>query len=179
MSICPCTRQEGSGAASLLEGVEEVWCRYVCPLVLSCQLARKGLSAKYEPLNKTARYWVGQSKQEYTWGKRTSKRLSLPLDRGHERRIRKVPQEDGHSSVYRAILFDCPYERILPWIFPMCYLHATMIILYPWIKYNTDGCLFSQVKNKPWPPEVYSWIRHRCEQFLCLFIIIFIIFLSV
>ncbi len=59
------------------------------------------MSAKYEPLEQTASYWVGQSKQEYTWGKRTSKRLSLPLDRGHERHIREVLQEDGRSSMYK------------------------------------------------------------------------------
>ncbi len=73
--------------------------------------------------------------------------------------------------MYRAILCDCPYERNLPWIFPMCYLHAAMIILYPWIKYNTDCSLFSQVKNKPWLPCIYSWIRHRREHWeylICL-----------
>ncbi len=80
-----------------------IWCSavvlFTCTLVLSRQSARQGLSAKYEPLEQTARYWVGLSKQEYTWGKRTSKRHSLTLDRGHEGRIREVLQENGRSNV--------------------------------------------------------------------------------
>ncbi len=71
---------------------------------LSRQSARKGLSVKHELLEQTARYWVGQSKQEIYLGKRTSRRLSLTLDRGHEGRISEVPQEDGHSSIYRIII---------------------------------------------------------------------------
>ncbi len=39
-----------------------------------------------------------------------------------------------------------------------------MINLYLLIKYESDCCLFSQVKNKPWLPWVYSWIRHSREQ---------------
>ncbi len=64
---------------------------------------RKGSSAKCEPLKQTARYWVGQSKQEYTGGKRSSKRFSLTLDRGHKGRIREVIQDDSHSSMYSGI----------------------------------------------------------------------------
>jgi hypothetical protein len=77
---------------------------FTCTLVLSHQSARKGLGAKYDPLEQTARYWVAQSKQEYIWGKRTCKRHSLTLGRGHEERIREVLQEDGRSSIYRAII---------------------------------------------------------------------------
>jgi hypothetical protein len=48
-----------------------IWCSavvlFTCTLVLSHQSAWKGLSAKHEPLEQTASYWVGQSKQEYTW----------------------------------------------------------------------------------------------------------------
>jgi hypothetical protein len=74
----------------------------------------KGLSAKHEPLEQIARHLVGQSKQEYTRGKRASKKLSLPLDRGHERRIREVLQEDGRSSMYRAIIVWLPiWEKII------------------------------------------------------------------
>ncbi len=50
-------------------------------------------------LEQTARYWVGESKQEIYLGERTSKRLSLTLDRGRKGRIRKVLQEDGRSSM--------------------------------------------------------------------------------
>ncbi len=77
---------------------------FTCVLELSRQSASKGLSAKCEPLEQTARYWVGQSKQEYTWGKRTSKRYSLTLDQDHEGRIREVLQEDGCSGMYRTII---------------------------------------------------------------------------
>jgi hypothetical protein len=100
-----------------------MWCRYVCPCihiwcsavvlftctrVLSRQSAWKGLSVKYEPLERTARYWVGQSKQEYTWGKKTSKRHRLTPDRGHEGRIREALQEDSCSSMYRTIIVWLP-----------------------------------------------------------------------
>jgi hypothetical protein len=61
------------------------------------------LGEKYESLKQMARYWVGQSKQDNTWGKRTSKRHSVTLDRDHEGRIRKVLQEYGCSSMYRAV----------------------------------------------------------------------------
>jgi hypothetical protein len=85
-----------------------IWCSavmlFICTIVLSRQSARKGLSAKYEPVKQTARFWVGQSKQEYTWGKRTSKRHSLTLDRGHEGRIHELLQDDGRSSMYRTII---------------------------------------------------------------------------
>ncbi len=111
-----------------------IWCSavvlFTCTLVLSRQSARKELSAKYELLEQTARYWVGQRKQEYTWGKRRSKRHSLTLDRGHEGRIREVLQEDGHSRMYRTIIVWLPV-RNLPWLSPICCLCVTMIILYP------------------------------------------------
>ncbi len=85
-----------------------IWCSaavlFTCTLVLNRQLVRKGLNVKHEPLEHTARYWVGQSKQEIYLGKRTSKRLSLTLDRGHEGRIREVLQEDGRSSMYEIII---------------------------------------------------------------------------
>jgi hypothetical protein len=82
---------------------------------------------KHEPLEQIARsrYWMGQSKQEYTWGKRISKRLSLPLDRGHERRIREVLQEDGRASCVSARMKETYHG------FPICCLHVTMITLYP------------------------------------------------
>jgi hypothetical protein len=42
---------------------------FIYTLVLGSQLAGEGLSAKCELLEQTARCWVCQSKQEYTWGK--------------------------------------------------------------------------------------------------------------
>jgi hypothetical protein len=60
----------------------------------------KGLSVKLDPFEQIARYWVGQSKQGIYLGKRTNRRLSLTLDRGHEGHICEVLQEDGRSSMY-------------------------------------------------------------------------------
>ncbi len=60
----------------------------------------KGLSVKSDPLEHTARYWMGQDKQEAHLERETSRRLCLSLDRGHEGRIREVLQEDGCSSMY-------------------------------------------------------------------------------
>ncbi len=68
------------------------------------------MSVKYEPLRQTARHWAGQSKQEIYLGKRTSKRLSLTLDRGHVGRIHEVLQEDGRSSMYKS--YDCIIARM-------------------------------------------------------------------
>jgi hypothetical protein len=60
---------------------------------------------KHESLEQTARYWVGQDKQErYMW-KRTGKKLSLTQERGPEGRIREVLQEDSRSSMYKV--YDC------------------------------------------------------------------------
>ncbi len=59
----------------------------------------KGLSVKSDPLEQTARYWMGQGKQEAHLERETSRRLSLSMDRGHEGHIREVLQ-DGCSSMY-------------------------------------------------------------------------------
>jgi hypothetical protein len=156
-----------------------IWCSaevlFDCIQVLGRQQVRKGSSAKCEPWEQTARYWVGQSKQEYTGGRRSIKRFSLTLDWGHEGRIREVLQEDGRSGMHRDIVVQLSVWKELAWISDvllMCchdylvtyYLCITIIILYSRIKLNTDCCLFTQVKNKPWLPWVYSWIWHRREQ---------------
>jgi hypothetical protein len=60
----------------------------------------KGLSVKPDPLEQTARYWMGQGKQGIHLERETSRRLSLSLDRGHEGRICQVLQGDGCSSMY-------------------------------------------------------------------------------
>ncbi len=62
------------------------------------------MTVKHEPLGQTARYWVGQSKQEIYLGKGTSKSHTLTLDRGHEGHIREVLQEDGRSSMYKVMI---------------------------------------------------------------------------
>ncbi len=61
----------------------------------------KGLSVKSNLSEQTARYWMGQVKQEAHLERETSRRLSLSLDQGHEGRIREVLQEDGCSSMYQ------------------------------------------------------------------------------
>jgi hypothetical protein len=83
------------------------WCSvkvlFTCVQMLGRQQVRKGSSAIWEPLEQTARCWVGQSKQEYTQRKRASKRFSLTLDQWHEGRIGEVLQEDDCSSMYRDV----------------------------------------------------------------------------
>ncbi len=83
-----------------------VWHCHVVYLYISVKppISKEGVELKHESLEQTARYWVGQSKQEIYSGMRTSKRLSLTLDRGHEGRIREVLKEDGRSSMYRIII---------------------------------------------------------------------------
>jgi hypothetical protein len=57
---------------------------------------------KHESMEQTARYWVGQDKQErYMW-KGTLKRFSLTQERGHDGRIREVLQEDAVSAIKKA-----------------------------------------------------------------------------
>jgi hypothetical protein len=77
---------------------------FTCTLVLSHPVSKEEVEWEHEPLEQTARYWVGQSKQEIYLGKGTSKKLSLILDRGHEGRIREVLQEDGRSSMYKVMI---------------------------------------------------------------------------
>jgi hypothetical protein len=113
---------------------------FSCTLVLSRQSARKGLSAKYDLLEQTARYWVGQSKQEYIWGKRTCKRHSLTLGRGHEGCFREVLQEDSRSSMYRTIIVWLPAWKILAVNFSNM-LHACYydyLVSSNWIEILTD-----------------------------------------
>jgi hypothetical protein len=61
----------------------------------------KGLSVKSDPLERTARYWMGQDKQEAHLETETSRRLCLSLDQGHEGHIHEVLQEDGCSRMYK------------------------------------------------------------------------------
>jgi hypothetical protein len=72
----------------------------------------KGLSVKLDPFEQTAKYWAGQSKQGIYLGKRTNRRLSLSMDRGHEGRIHEGLQEDGCSSMYKVVtVCFCLYDR--------------------------------------------------------------------
>jgi hypothetical protein len=68
--------------------------------------------------------------------------FSLCPERGHEGRIREVPQEDCCSSMYinYHALWSCIYVHLH---FMLLSLHLGNLIC------NIDWCLFSQVKNKP------------------------------
>ncbi len=116
----------------------------------------------HESLEQTARYWVGQDKQErYIW-KGTSKRLSLTRERGHDGRIHEVPQEDSRSSLMTTWLCQeivMNYLRYIVHAWLCCYNYSCLLLFLYWLV-----LIFLQVKNKPWLPWVYSWIRHRREQ---------------
>ncbi len=71
-----------------------------CLLVYKCKTVNKQTS---KPLEQTARYWVGQSNQEYTQGKGSGKRFCLTLDQGHEGSLREELQKDSRSSMYKDI----------------------------------------------------------------------------
>ncbi len=82
---------------------------------------------KHESMEQTARYWVGQDKQErYMW-KGTLKRFSLTQERGHDGRIREVLQEDAVSAIKKAtpqknVLFFSDFSwcfKMLPLLFEL------------------------------------------------------------
>jgi hypothetical protein len=138
-----------------------MWCKYVCPCVYDVvrrdvylytsvkpPIGKEGVECEIWAIGTNSETLGGK---EYTRGKRTSKRLSLPLDRGHERHIREVPQEDGHSRKYRAIFFQC-VNCMLLWLSCVLELSTILIVVY-----------FHRLKNKQWLSWVYSWIWHRCE----------------
>jgi hypothetical protein len=77
----------------------------------------------------TARYWVGQSKQEYTWRKRSGKRFTLTLNRGHEGCIREVLQEDSCSSMYKDIAMQLSTWKELAWT-------ECIVCMLPWLLCN-------------------------------------------
>ncbi len=52
----------------------------------------------------------------------------------------------------------------------ICMCYYLTLAAYPchpclWLIHNTNWCLFSQVKNKPWHTWVYTWFWHHPEQF--------------
>jgi hypothetical protein len=66
--------------------------------------------------------------------KRTSRRLSSSLDQDHEGCIPEVPQEEGHSSIYKLI--SAYFTRTMEIAMNSCnmFLVRIMIILYPRIE---------------------------------------------
>ncbi len=84
-------------------------------------------------------------------------RLSLSPDRGHEERIREVLHEDRCSSMYSnymhcRLVMSCIHVSCCN----SCIKGIGFVILI--------FVYFSQVKNKPWLPWVYSWFWHCREQ---------------
>jgi hypothetical protein len=111
---------------------------------------------KHETVGQTARYWVGQDKQEgYMW-KRAGMRFSQIRGQGHVRRIREVLQEDSCLSMYR-VYDNVTYAKKKRELKCHMLLALYLLTLDP----NTHDCLlsaiilsllvvyFSQVKNKP------------------------------
>jgi hypothetical protein len=91
----------------------------------------KWLSLKHDPLEQTARCWVGQSKQGMYLGNRTNRRLRSSLDWGHEGCIHEVLQEEGRSSMYKIITVSRKIEIAMS----LCNMFSVriMIIPCPWI----------------------------------------------
>jgi hypothetical protein len=140
-----------------------IWCSaamlFTCTLVLSCQLAGKGEHETW--VVRTGSKILGGPKQtRRLLMKESNKSLSSILDRGHEGRICDVLQENSRSSMYKVY---CVTERNCHELFRtlsefhydyLCSQVKFVILI---------NVYFSQVKNKPWLPWVYSWIQHRRE----------------
>ncbi len=90
--------------------------------------------------------------------------LSLSPERGSEGCIREVLQEDRCSSMY---------SNYYAFVILLCHVftyHVTISCIQGICFVILIGVYFSQVKNRPWLPWVYSWIWHRCEQLPVSFI---------
>ncbi len=96
--------------------------------------------------------------------KQGRRRLSSILDWGHKGCIRRGSKKMAVQVCTELWLHNYAVKRSCheylqfvvhdkSWLFH--YLQIRLTIL-------TDF-YFSQVKNKPWLPWVYSWIRHHCE----------------
>ncbi len=84
--------------------------------------------------------------------------LSLSLEQGHEGRIREVLQEDCCSSTVCTVIYASSYCNVMyPHIMLYCCAQGTWFVIL-------IDVYFSQVKNKPWLPWVYSWIWHHRKQ---------------
>jgi hypothetical protein len=73
---------------------------FTCVLVLRCPLSREGACVKHESLEQTARYWVGQDKQEGICGREQAMQSNLRTS--HDRRICELLQESSRSSMYKV-----------------------------------------------------------------------------
>ncbi len=139
---------------------------FTCALVLSCTGGKRRYASEIWIVGTNSKILGGPGQTRKIHGKRASKRFRLTLEWGPDRRIRKVLQEDGCSIMYKV--YDCivvPKENCheLSAVYHPCLIILPMIICV-----YTSGFLqywsvffFLQVKNKPWLPWVYAWIRHR------------------
>ncbi len=74
---------------------------FSCALVRSHPDSNEGVKCETRSVGTNSKILGGRDKQGIYLGGRTSKRLSLSLERGHEGRNCEVLQEDGCSSMYK------------------------------------------------------------------------------
>jgi hypothetical protein len=117
------SRPAKEGGRSGRRRVMPMWCIYVCPcescsaamfftctLVRSCPDSNERVKCETWSVGTNSKiYWVGQGKQGIYLRRRTNRRLSLSLDRGHEGRIREVLQEESCSSIFKLSLCVLAY----------------------------------------------------------------------
>ncbi len=77
---------------------------FICTLVRSPSDSNEGVKCEARSVGANSKILGGQDKQGIYSGRRTSRRLSLSLERGHEGCIREVLQEDGCSSMSKLCL---------------------------------------------------------------------------
>ncbi len=74
---------------------------FTCALVRSHPDSNEGFKCETRSVGTNSKMLGGRDEQGIYLGGRTSRRLSLSLERGHEGRNREVLQEDGSSSMYK------------------------------------------------------------------------------
>jgi hypothetical protein len=139
-----------------------IWCSvamlFTNTLVLSCPVGKGGFERETWAVGVNCKILGGPKQIRWMLMEESSKILSLTLDWGHERRIREVLKEDGHSSMYKLWLHNYAVERNCHELFVACY--PWLIIVIPCSQARLAiliNVYFSKVKNKPWLPWVYSW----------------------
>jgi hypothetical protein len=138
---------------------------FTCTLVLTCPVGQGGFECET---------WAVESKHQDTgWAKTNKKNAhrreqqepqSNPGSRPLSMYSRGAPRR-WPSSRYKLWLHNNAIERNCHELFVTCYPWLIMIILcYRGRCAILIDVHFSQVKNKPWLPWVYSWIWHHRKQ---------------
>jgi hypothetical protein len=114
----------------------------------------KGLGVKPDPLRQTARYWMGHSKQD-TFGEGGQKETQ---SKPGTRQWRTYSRGSSRRWLFKYVLviIMCSYLY-------NCHVFSQYVLQLFYIQgliHVTDCCLFSEVKNKPWLPWVFTWIWH-------------------